>query len=156
MKGGCFRAGTFVAHHMRERLQKLQQDQGVALIYYLLRVNLQAGPVALTKGVLSNFAMGLYHSLSRAPMGIIPQLSAEMVTALFAMMHVAQGPQRQYVNVSVYHVPDADQEMEAGHRRMTSASVKVKHWEERLDTDTHIFFSGVQVFGLVRARPSKD
>ena len=39
---------------VRERLQKLQQDNGEAL-KYLLRVNLQAGQVALTKGVLSNF-----------------------------------------------------------------------------------------------------
>ena len=36
---------------VRERLQKLQQDHGEAFIYYLLSVNLQAGPVALTKGV---------------------------------------------------------------------------------------------------------
>ena len=55
---------------VRERLQKLQQDNGEAL-RYLLRVNLQAGQVALTKGVLSNFAPGLYHWLSLAPMGII-------------------------------------------------------------------------------------
>ena len=54
-------------------------------------------PVALTKGVLSNFVVGLYHWLS--PMGIIVQLSTEMLTALFAMMQRAQGPQRQYVGV---------------------------------------------------------
>ena len=60
---------------VRERLQKLQQDHGEALIYYLLRVNLQAGPVALSKGVLSNFTLGLYHWLSPAPMGIILQLT---------------------------------------------------------------------------------
>ena len=54
---------------VRERLQKLQQENGEAL-RYLLRVNLQAGPVALTKGVLSNFALRLYHGLSPAPMGI--------------------------------------------------------------------------------------
>ena len=35
---------------MRERLQKLQQEKGEPL-KYLLRVNLQAGPVALSKGV---------------------------------------------------------------------------------------------------------
>ena len=51
-----------------------------------LVLNWQAGPVALTKGVLSNFALGLYHWLSRAPMGIILQLSAETLTALFAIM----------------------------------------------------------------------
>ena len=45
---------------VRERLQKLQQDDGEPL-RYLLRVNLQAGLVALTKGVSSNFALGLYH-----------------------------------------------------------------------------------------------
>ena len=61
---------------VRERLQKLQQDNGEAL-RYLLRVNLLAGQVALTKGVLSNFALGLYHWLSPASMGIIMQLSAE-------------------------------------------------------------------------------
>ena len=103
-----------------------------------MRVNLQAGQVALTKGVLNNFALGLYHWLSPAPMRIILQLSAETLTVLFAMMQHPQGPQRQYV--SVYHVPDADREKEAGHRRMWSGPVKVKHWEERLDMDTHIFF----------------
>ena len=45
---------------VRERLQKLQQDKGEPL-KYLLRVNLQAGPIALTKGVLSNVALGLCH-----------------------------------------------------------------------------------------------
>ena len=70
---------------VRERLQNLQQDNGEPL-RYLLRVDLQAGPVALTKGVLSNFAVGLYHWLSPAPMGIILQLSAETLMALFAMM----------------------------------------------------------------------
>ena len=54
------------------------------------------------------------------------------------MMQRAQGPQRQFV--SVYNVPDADREKEAGNRRMWSQPVKVKHWEQRLDTDTHIFF----------------
>ena len=44
---------------VKERLQKLQQESGEPL-RYLLRANLQAGPVALTKGVLSNFAPGLY------------------------------------------------------------------------------------------------
>ena len=122
---------------VRERLQKLQHENGEPL-KYLLRVNLQARPVALTKGVLSNFALGLYHWLSPTPMGVILQLSAQTLTALFAMMQRAQGPQRQYV--SVYHVPDADREKEAGNRRMWSDPVKVKHWEERLDTDTHIFF----------------
>ena len=122
---------------MRERLRKLQQEQGDSL-RYLLRVNVQAGQVALTKGVLSNFAPGLYHWLSPATMGIILQLTAETLTALFALMQRAQGPQRQYV--SVYHVPDADREKDAGNRRMLSDPVKVKHWEERLDTDTHIFF----------------
>ena len=62
----------------------------------------------MTKGVLSSFALGLYHWLSPAAMRIILQLSAETLMALFAMMQRAQGPQRQYV--SVYHVPDADQE----------------------------------------------
>ena len=122
---------------VRERLQKLQQEKGEPL-KYLLRVNLQAGPVALSKGVLSNFALGLYHWLSPAPMGIFLQLSAETLTALFAMMQRVQGPQKQYV--SVYNVPDADREKEAGNRRMWSDPVKVKHWAERLDTDTHIFF----------------
>ena len=37
-------------------------------------------------------------------------------------------------------MPDADREKEAGNRRMWLDPVKVKHWEERLDTDTHIFF----------------
>ena len=60
---------------VRERVQKLEQDNGEPL-KYLLRVNLQACPVALTKGVLSNFALGLYHWLSPAPMGIMLQLSA--------------------------------------------------------------------------------
>ena len=46
--------------------------------------------------------MSLYHWLSLAPMGIILQLSAETLTASFAMMQRAQGPQRQYV--LVYHV----------------------------------------------------
>ena len=44
---------------VRERLQKLQQEKGEPL-KYLLRVNLHAGPVALSKGVLSNFALRLY------------------------------------------------------------------------------------------------
>ena len=72
---------------VRERLQKLQQEKGEPL-KYLLRVNLPAGQVALTKGVLSNFALGLYHwfKLSPALMGIILQLSPETLTALFAMM----------------------------------------------------------------------
>ena len=43
---------------MRERLQKLQQDNGEAL-RYLLRVNLQAGQVAVTKAVLSDLPLGL-------------------------------------------------------------------------------------------------
>ena len=124
-------------YSVRERLQKLQQENGEPL-RYLLRVNLQAGPVALTKGGLSSFALGLYHWLSPAPMGIILQLNAETLTAFFPMMQRAQGPQRQYV--SVYHVPDADREKEASNRRIWSDPVKVKHWEERLDTDTHIFF----------------
>ena len=47
---------------VRERLQKLQHETSEPL-RYLLRVNLQAGRVALTKGVLSNFALGLYHRL---------------------------------------------------------------------------------------------
>ena len=45
---------------VRERLQELQQENAEPL-RYLLRVNLQAGPLALTKGDLSNFALGLYH-----------------------------------------------------------------------------------------------
>ena len=122
---------------VRERLQKLQQEKGEPL-KYLSRVNLQAGLVALSKGVLSNFVLGLYHWLSRAPMGIFLQLSVETLTALFAMMQRVQGPRRQYV--SVYNVPDADREKEAGNSQMWSDPVKVKHWAERLDTDTHIFF----------------
>ena len=70
---------------MREPLQKLQQENGEPL-RYLLRVNLQAGPVALTKGVLSNFALGLCHWLSPAPIRIILQLGAETLTVLFAMI----------------------------------------------------------------------
>ena len=122
---------------VRERLQKLQQENGEPL-RYLLRVNLQACPVAFSKGVLSNFALGLYHYLSPAPMGISLQLSVETLTALFAMMQRAQGLQWQYV--CVYHVPDSDRKKEAGNGRMWSDLVKVKHWEERLDTDTHLFF----------------
>ena len=121
---------------VRQRLHKLQQEGGEPLIY-LLRVNLQAGPVALTKGVLTNFALGLYHWLSPAPMGIILQLSVETIMALFPMMECAQGPQQQHV--SVYQVPDADREKEASNRRIWSDPVKVKNWEERPDTDTHIF-----------------
>ena len=120
-----------------ERLQKLQQEK-VEPLKYVLRLNLQARPFALTWGVLSNFAPGLYHWLSPMPMGIILQLSAETLTALFAMMQRAQGPQRQFV--LVYNVSDADREKEAHNRRMWLDPVKVKHWEERLDTDTHIFF----------------
>ena len=71
-------------------------------------------------------------------MGIFLQLSAQTLTALFAMMQRDQGPQRQYV--SVYNVPDADREKEVGNRRMWSDPVKVKHCAKRLDTDTHIFF----------------
>ena len=100
---------------VRQRVQKLQHENGEPL-RYLMRVNLQAGRVALTKVVLSNVALGLYHWLSPAPMGIILQLSAETLTALFAMMQRAQGPKRQYV--SVYHVPDGDREKEAGNQRM--------------------------------------
>ena len=100
---------------VRERLQKLQQEKGEPL-KYLLRVNLQDEPVALSKGALSNFALGLYHWLSPAPMGIFLQLGAETLTALFAMMQRVQGPQKKYV--SVYNVPDADREKEAGNRRM--------------------------------------
>ena len=135
---------------MRERPQKLQQEKGEPL-KYLLRVNLQAGPVALTKGVLSNFALGLYHWLSPAPMRIILQLSAETLPALFAMMQRAQGPQRQFV--SVYNVADADREKESGKQRMWSDPIKVKHWEERLDTDTHILFreSNFQDWSAYRA-----
>ena len=44
---------------VRERLQKLQPENGEPL-RYLLRVNLQAGPVTLSKGILSTFALGLY------------------------------------------------------------------------------------------------
>ena len=83
---------------VRERLQKMQQDNGEPL-RYLLRVNLHAGPVALTKGVLSNFVLGLYHWLGPAPMGIFLKLDAETLTALFAMMQRAQGPERQCVSV---------------------------------------------------------
>ena len=87
-------------------------------------------------------------------MGIIMQLSAETLTALFAMMQRAQGPQRQYV--SVYHVPDADREKEAGNRRIWSDTVKVQRWEERLDTDTHIFlrdskFSDWSAYGAIQS-----
>ena len=53
---------------VRERLQKMQQEKSEPL-KSLVRVNLQAGSVALSKGVLSNFALGLYHWLSSAPMG---------------------------------------------------------------------------------------
>ena len=56
---------------------------------------------------------------------------------LSSELHRAQGPQRQYV--SVYLVPDADREKEAGSRRMWSNPGKVKHWEERVNTDTNIF-----------------
>ena len=122
---------------VRERLQKLQQEKGESL-KYLLRVNLQAGPVALTKGVLSNFSLGSYHWLSPAPMGIFLQLSVDTLTALFAMMQRVQGLQKQCV--SVYNEPHADRENETGNRRMWSDPVKVKHWAERLDTDTHVFF----------------
>ena len=114
---------------MRVRLQKLVQDNGEAL-RYLLRVNMQAGQVALAKGVWSNFALGLYHWLSPAPMGIMVQLRAETVTALFAMVQRAQGPQRQHV--SVYHVADVDREKEE--QRMWSDPVKLKSCEEHLDT----------------------
>ena len=109
---------------VRDRLQKLQQENGEPL-RYLLRVNLHADLVAMTKGGFGSFALGLYHWLSPAPMGIILQLSAEALTAFFPMMQRAQGPQRQYV--SVYHVPDADREREAGNRRIWLDSVKVKH-----------------------------
>ena len=94
-------------------------------------------------------ALGLYHRLSPAQCGQSCNL-AEMLTQLFAMMQRAQGPQRQYV--SVYHGQDAVREKKAGNRRMWSDPVKVKHWEERLDTDTHIFFPGVQIFGLIGLR----
>ena len=127
---------------VRERLQKLHQEKGEPL-KYLLRVNLQAGPVALSKGVLSNFALGLYHWLSPTPMGIFLQLSADTLTALFAMMQRVQGPQKQYV--SVYNVPDADREKEAvdGNRRMRSDPVKVKHLiGKSASIRTHTFFSG--------------
>ena len=130
---------------MRERLPLLQHEKGEP-VTCLLRVNLQAGPVALTKGVFSNCALGLYHWLSAAPMGMILQLSAQTLTALFAMMQRAQGPRRQYV--SVYNVPDADREKEAGKREIWSDPVKVKQWEERLNADTHISFPGVQFCGL--------
>ena len=91
---------------VRERLQKLQQEKGEPL-KYLLRVNVHAGPFALTKGVLSNFALGLYHRLSPAPMGIILQLSAKTLTALFATVQHVQGPQRQFVSVYMYcNVPE--------------------------------------------------
>ena len=123
---------------VRERLQKLQQDHGKALISYSLRVNVQAGPVDLTKGVLSNFASGLYHWSSPAQMGIILQLSAETLTALFVLLQRAQGPQGQYL--SVYDVPDADWEKEAGNRRRWSDPVKVNRREQRLNTDTHVVF----------------
>ena len=76
---------------VREGLQNLQQENGEPL-KHLLRVNLQAGSVALTKGVLSNFALGLDHRLSPAPLGIILHLSAKRLTALFAMMHVPKAP----------------------------------------------------------------
>ena len=75
---------------VKERRQKLQQEKGEPL-KYLLRVNLQAGLVALSKRVLSNFALGLYHWLSPAPMGIFLQLSVDTLTALFAMMQRVQG-----------------------------------------------------------------
>ena len=71
-------------------------------------------------------------------MGKFLQLSAGTLTALFAMMQCAQGPQKQYV--SVYNVLDADRKKEAGNRRMWPDPVKVKRWAEKLDTDTHIFF----------------
>ena len=113
-------------YSVRERLQKLQHEKGDPL-KYLLRVNLQAGRVPLTNGVLSSFALGLYQWLSPAPMGIILQPSAQTLTALFAMMQRVQGPQRQFV--SVYNSPDVDREKEAGNRRMWSDLLKVKHWE---------------------------
>ena len=97
---------------VRERLQKLQQEN-IEPLRYLLRVNVQAGQVALTKGVLSIFALTLYRWLSPAPMVMFLPLSAETLTAFFATMQGAQGPQRQYV--SVYHVPDDDQEKEVDH-----------------------------------------
>ena len=71
-------------------------------------------------------------------MGIFIQLSGENLTALFAMMQRVQGPQWQYV--SVYNVLDAGPEKEAGNQRTWSDPVKVKHWAQRLDTDTHIVF----------------
>ena len=101
-------------------------------------LNLQVRPIALTKGVSGNLTLGLYHWLSPAPMEIILQHSTETLTALFAMMERAQGLQRKYV--SVYHVPDVERAKEAGNWRMWSDPVKVKHWEEHLNADTHIFF----------------
>ena len=56
---------------VRERLQKLQQENGEPL-RYLLRVNLQAGPVALTKGVLSNFCSGPIPLVEPCPNGDNP------------------------------------------------------------------------------------
>ena len=125
---------------MSEPLQKLQQEKGEPLKYFL-RVNLQAGPVALTKGVLSYFAMGLYHHwLSPAPMGIFLQLSVDTLTALFAMMQRVQGPQKQYV--SVYNVPDADREKEAGNRRIDVVRPHQGETLGRAPRYRHAFFSG--------------
>ena len=76
---------------VRERLQRLQQDNG-ELFRYLLTVNLLVGQVALTRGAFSHFAPGLYLWLSPAPMEIIVQLIAEPLTALFARMHRAKRP----------------------------------------------------------------
>ena len=50
-------------------------------------------------------------------------------------MQRAQGPQQQYV----YHVLNANREKEDGNRRMWSDHLKLKHWEELLDTYTHNF-----------------
>ena len=58
----------------REWVQKLQQEKGEPL-KCLLRVNLQAGRVALSKGVLSNFGM----RCSRAWCGTPPIFGVNMV-----------------------------------------------------------------------------
>ena len=75
---------------MSERLKERHEDRTLPFKLHL-KDNPHARHVHLAKGVLRDFAQGLYHWLSRLPMGRMLQLDVEPLVALLATMKRAPG-----------------------------------------------------------------
>ena len=86
-------------------MEKVQKDRTLRL-NFLFKVDSQARKVDLVKGVLSDFALGVYHWLSPPPMGIMLQLGAESLVALIATVKSAQGTRNE--DASAYLLPHGD------------------------------------------------